>query len=115
MKNYNLLHLGIGNIGTELVNQILKAGEHIEKKYGVKFTYCGLYTSSCGIFNKNGLDTQKELLNIKNRNTKNEISIDQAITECNTPFILIDTTNSNNNYQNIKLTLQKGVCNAMDV
>lgn len=102
MKNVYLLHLGIGNVGGELVNQITKSGAKIEKDLGVKLVYCGLFTSSHAVFNKNGLDALREVKKLK---TRENFSVEKAISQMPQPFILIDTTTSDKTIPYIKSAL----------
>lgn len=105
MKTYHILHLGIGNVGLELIKQIVKARKQIEADLNSRLIYCGLYTSKKGIYNKNGLDLEKELAKLKSREPLKSLSIDQAIADAPAPFILIDTTNSDSTFPYIKSTL----------
>lgn len=107
MRKYYLFHLGIGNVGGELVNLISKASKQIEKDLGARLIYCGLFTSSAGVFNKNGLDAENAIKELKSH-PKSKINIEKAISEMPLPFILIDTTTSDNTIEYIKLALKRG-------
>ena len=52
MKKLYILHLGIGNVGKSLVDQIQKFG-------GKELVYSGLFTSRNGVFNKEGFINKK--------------------------------------------------------
>ncbi len=95
----NIIHLGMGNIGRKVVEQIINQQVWIKQEYGIELTYCGLFTSQKGIFNKDGISfsTYSDLvleLHQSQVAEDNEKNIKKAIELINYPFVLIDTTAS---------------------
>lgn len=85
MKTLNILHLGIGKVGKEVVRQIQDQKEKIEKEMDISLMYSGKFTSN---------------------NSKDEI--ERTITSIRLPFVLIDTTSSNETFPYIALSLKQG-------
>lgn len=91
MKHVFLLHLGVGNVGRMLQQYILSGRNTLKKSFGVDLTYCGMFRSSGGIFRHGGL-TELEMWNFPKH--IDATTIVQAIEDVALPFILIDTTAS---------------------
>ena len=108
MKNYYLLHLGIGNVGRELVTQIEKSRKRLEKDFGVNLIYSGLFTSRSALFAKNGLSPLKALGKLKTPSAVPPVTTDFALDSIPRPFILIDTTTSDATIPYLKKALSKG-------
>lgn len=104
MKKVYLLHLGIGNVGSELVNQIAEARHQIEKDLEVSLIYCGLFTSSHAVFSNNGLNAVDEMKKLK---TRGNFPVEKALSMIPKPFVLIDTTTSDITIPYIKLALKR--------
>lgn len=85
MKILNIIHLGIGNVGKEVVRQISVQKKYSEKKLGVSLQYVKQFDS---------------------KNSEEEIQ--SAISSVSLPFVLIDTTASDKTLPYIKQTLQRG-------
>lgn len=104
MKNIYLVHLGIGNVGKQLVRLILENREKIRKKFGVDLQYCGLFNSKGGVFDPMGL-SEDDLIRFP-------YSLNSDITNCldkiPKPFILIDTTASDGTYSLLVNALKRG-------
>lgn len=94
MKNYYLLHIGVGNVGNELIDQLAHNQKFLNKKYNVNFVYCGLFISSGGIFNPKGISYNE----LKNRSFDPTISVLEALKNAPQPLIVIDTTASDKTY-----------------
>lgn len=104
MKKVNIIQLGIGNIGGTLIKQIVKNHDVIKRKHNIDLQYCGIFRSTRGIFKSNGIDLKQ----IKLHNFKKEIKPDEAIKKILLPYILIDTTASDETYFLISQTLKRG-------
>jgi homoserine dehydrogenase len=104
MRKINLIQLGIGNVGRELVTQIFDNRKAIEKKHNMSLRYCGLFNSKGGIFSQKGLSD-----NALSRFPKNSRSFDllTCISKIQSPFILIDVTTSDNTLPYITSALEK--------
>ena len=84
MKKLHILHLGVGNVGTEVVMQVAQQKGKLEKSLGVSFHYVHQFTS---------------------RNSKEEIN--DAIQKIAPPFVLIDTTASDKTVPYIAKALKR--------
>lgn len=85
MKTLKILHLGIGNVGKEVIDQIASQKEHIKNELNILLEYTGKFIS---------------------KNSKDEI--ERAITSNTLPFVLIDTTSSSETVPYIVLSLKRG-------
>jgi len=85
MKKLNILHLGIGNVGREVIRQITQQKKAVRDSLGVSLDYQGEFTS---------------------KNTPEEIN--NAIQNAPLPFVLIDTTASEKTLPFLKLALKRG-------
>lgn len=111
MKKLSILHIGLGNVGSELVQQILKQQKFVEKNNALQFVYYGLFTSKGGIFRKKGFSSTKlpeVLQQLKKGDMQKNLSIADCISRMPLPFVLIDTTASDKTVSLLKLALQKG-------
>ena len=106
MKKLSILHLGIGNVGSSLVKQILNQQQYIEKNYSVQFVYCGLFTTKGGVFKREGFSSS-ELPTVLQQ-TQMDFTISDIISSMSSPFVLIDTTASDKTISLLTLALQKG-------
>lgn len=84
MKKLHIIHLGIGNIGKEVVKQITKKQKDIEKNFGVSLRYIHKFDS-------------------KSSNTE----ILSAINNVPLPFVVIDTTASDKTIPYLSQTLKR--------
>lgn len=85
MKVLNIIHLGIGNVGKEVVRQISAQKNHIEKNLGVSLQYVNQFDSK-----------------------HSEEEIKSAISSVSLPFVVIETTASDKTLPYIKQALQRG-------
>jgi len=111
MKKLKILHLGIGNVGRSLVEQILEQQKFIEKNYSVQFVYCGLFTTKGGIFNKEGFTSSSLptlLQQIQKDLVQEKQNVADIILHMPSPFVLIDTTASDKTIPLLECALQKG-------
>jgi homoserine dehydrogenase len=105
MKKLSLLQLGNGNVGGKLVQQISDQKKNLAREFGVELVYCGLFNSQGGIFDSNGLD----LTPVPNASDfSSSVSVEKAIAVVNTPFVLIDTTASDQTYPLLQKALARG-------
>lgn len=113
MKTFYLFHLGLGNVGQELANEIIKQVDFLRDNYLLNLKYCGLFNSKVGYYDREGYK-KEQLINILNRiknNKKNERTNDEIlniISEIHQPFILIDTTASDKTLPIIFSSLARG-------
>lgn len=85
MKQLQIVHLGLGAIGKEVYRQIAQQKETIEKNFGVSLKYASMFTS---------------------KNSTEEIH--EAIQQVSLPFVLIDTTASDQTVPYIRAALERG-------
>ncbi|HSW79388.1 MAG TPA: hypothetical protein VLG47_01290 [Candidatus Saccharimonadales bacterium] len=104
MKQINVIHVGVGNVGGELVKQITAQKAGIKKNFELELIYCGMFTATDGIFKSDGLADK----DIKSFPSGKQYDVKKAITEIPLPFILIDTTASDATVALHKLTLKRG-------
>lgn len=112
MKDFYLIHLGIGNVGKELVKQILHEKNHIRDKHQVNLNYCGLYNSRGGEFDPEGFNNDKLIKildHLEKKRQQNGINeeILNIINDVHQPLILIDTTASEKTFPIIFSTLAR--------
>lgn len=110
MKKLNILHLGIGNVGKKVVEQINTRSQLIESEFLIRLNYCGLFTSKAGYFDEHGF-SQEELVNFlkdpKRYLNNNYPTIQQVLGKIPQPFVVIDTTASNDTFPILLTALQK--------
>ena len=85
MKTLNIIHLGIGNVGKEVISQIEDVRSKITEDFSVDIYYSEKFTS-------------------KNQPTQ----IQKSIQNVQAPFVLIDTTASDKTIPFLKQALEKG-------
>lgn len=98
MRHLNLIHLGIGNVGKELVKQI-------QSQRRVDLNYCGLFEAKGGIFQSSGL-TSTKIKQFPNHLNNSDAAL--AIVKVPKPFVLIDTTASDKTIPLIMSALKRG-------
>ena len=108
MKKIYLYHLGIGNIGKELISQLAMQEELLTRKYGVEIRYAGLFTSSTGFFNAEGISVKEAKKLILEKGLTQKIDPQKTISEMKNPFICIDTTASDQTIPLLKKALENG-------
>lgn len=115
MKNIYLIHLGIGKVGRNLVDQIMKVKDKLRDRNLINLIYCGLYNSHSGYYNPEGISNEqltKTLDNLERRGQKKEVNDEvlNILNEMHQPFVLIDTTASEKTFPIIFSALAKGGC-----
>lgn len=85
MKKLYVLHLGIGNVGKEVITLVTKQKEIIKKDFDVSLEYAGKFTS---------------------KNSDEEIK--KALRSIPLPFVLIDTTASDRTIPHIVAAMKRG-------
>ncbi len=115
MKNIYLIHLGIGKVGRNLVNQIMNVKDKLRDRNLINLIYCGLYNSRGGYFDSEGIDKNKltkipDLLEKKKGKYGDNDEILNIIEKIHQPFILIDTTASEKTFPVIFSALVRGGC-----
>ncbi|MBN2421814.1 bifunctional aspartate kinase/homoserine dehydrogenase I [Candidatus Woesearchaeota archaeon] len=70
-RNINLVQFGLGNIGKELINQIIQSKEQIIKENYLNLRYVALIDSVSGVYNPKGFSDNeiKEILKLKNKDS----------------------------------------------
>ncbi len=104
MTKVNLIHLGIGNVGREVVRQIASQRAHLYSDLDININYCGMFSSQYGIFNKNGLSND----DISSFPSNSPFDPSQAIADIPAPFVVIDTTSSDNTQTLLQQALTRG-------
>lgn len=109
MKQLRIIHLGVGNVGSKLVNQIRKQQQAIANSYGVQLQYCGLFDSKGGYYKQDGLAfSELEAVQKSMKQGKRPHTISDVLSDVPLPFVLIDTTNTENTIPALKQALKKG-------
>lgn len=108
MRQIHMLHLGVGKVGKELLQQICNVEELLRKRFAVQFLYHGLFTSKNGLINTNGFSADTALQMIKANKGSVSYEVEQLIQEIPMPFLLIDTTASDATVPYIVGTLRRG-------
>ncbi len=113
MNNIYIIHLGIGQVGHSLADQIMRVKDKLRDKYLINLIYCGLYNSCSGYYNPEGFsdDQLKKILdNLERKGQKKEVNDEvlNILNELHQPFILIDTTASEKTFPLIFSALAKG-------
>lgn len=100
---YKILHIGVGNVGRELVNQI--------QQYGHDFVYSGLFDKSGGVFAAEGLSAEQ--VSVFPTGADPQVTASQTVSQIPTPFVLVDTTAVDATLPVMKDALRKGGAVAM--
>lgn len=108
MQDLNILHLGIGNVGKELLLQINNNEKQLMKKYSVQLLFYGLFNSKAALLNKNGFSINKALEKIKKSSFFPVYNIQEEIQNIPLPFVVIDTTASSETYPYLLAALKRG-------
>jgi homoserine dehydrogenase len=108
MNKLHILHLGVGNVGKELITQIAAQEKNITQKYAIEIVYSGLFTSASGFFSRNGISPREALEYIEQKKLSEGLDSRQAIEEIPVPFICIDTTASEETAPILKRALERG-------
>ncbi len=108
MKTLPMIHLGIGHVGKTLVDQIINQHNYIRKTFDINLSYRGLFTSKHGWVNAKGFS-----LSALKKLTHGQTFLEKRkplhyINSCPSPFVLIDTTASNETYPLLLTALKKG-------
>ena len=106
MIKLNIIHLGIGKVGSHLSNLILKNKNNIRQIYDVDLNYVGMFNSRGGILNPNDL-TENQIKKFT-QNLSVPFQINTALKKINPPFLLIDTTPSEKTVPHIDMALSSG-------
>lgn len=112
MRKLHLIHIGIGNVGGTLVDQISAVSEKIKKELDVQLVYSGLFDAKGGVFEKGGLKFS-EIPSLREKLRSGDlpdkkINIEDAIAQVPKPFVLIDTTAIEQTIPFMKQALQRG-------
>ncbi len=105
ITKYHLLHLGVGQVGGALLKQLSQNRRAIERSYGLQLIYCGLFTAHAGKFRVGGL-SEADLTNFPGPGS--QANIDRCLKLVPKPFILVDTTASDETINWLKLALKRG-------
>lgn len=105
MKQYNIIHLGLGSIGSRVREIILKQQKGLKKMYGVELRYVGAFSSRGGVYSPDGL-SDEDIDRVRSKKGKQRIT--DALGACSDQTILIDTTASETTADTIETVLTKG-------
>lgn len=103
---YNLLHIGVGNVGRTVLKQVLESNPRLKRELGIELIYCGLFVRQAGIFAPHGLSTA-QIEAFPSESLVN-LNVDDCIKQLAKPFILIDTTSSDTTLPTLLQTLKRG-------
>ncbi len=107
MKQIHILHLGIGNVGKRVIQQISSSQKRLIEHFSTQFLFHGLFTSKSGLVSANGLSADMALQMLKSNKTSPSYSIEKLIQKMPMPFVLIDTTASDETVPYIISVLKK--------
>lgn len=103
MKKINIVHLGVGRVGQELMNQVIKSKNQL-KSLGLEFQYCGFGTRTDGYYYPGGYNGKPH--NFQNESYK--MPVQNILKKIRKPYVLIDTTASDITYDYWIKTLGNG-------
>ena len=101
IKEVNVFITGVGNVGSELINQLINQEEYLLKNLNIKINVCGISNSKNMIINKNGINLNKWfkhlekgssadpnlfLKKIKDLNLRNSIFVDNTASDIISKF-----------------------------
>lgn len=101
MKQIFLFHLGFGNIGKTLFEQIETNRKQLEKQHSISLLYCGIFTSKQGVFNPKGIISFSEFKN------NDCIKPQNVLGKAPSPLIVLDTTASDTTTALLRQALQQ--------
>src|SRR5579871_5451068 len=110
MQTINIIHLGLGNVGKEVVKQIAQQEIFVRESFFTRINYVAIFVSKKEVVDFNGIPLSL-LVNDKEIPWENSTNSDLALELINTvssPFILLDTTASDKTLPIVKRALQKG-------
>src|SRR3989344_787558 len=107
LMKINVLHLGFGRVGRELLRQIAGFEEVFEKRLGVSLKFCGVFKSKTQLINYEGL-TAKEIIKLGESGFVPGSDFEQVLSGTQQPFLVIDTTASDETYGFLIKSLKKG-------
>ena len=101
IKEVNVFITGVGNVGSELINQLINQEEYLLNNLNIKINVCGVSNSKKMIINKNGINLNKWfkllekgssadpnlfLKKIKDLNLRNSIFVDNTASDIISKF-----------------------------
>lgn len=118
MKTYNIIQLGLGNIGSELIAQIAENKENLKQRFNVELNYYSIFNSKGGLVKTSGF-SHEELTTIAQTKHFETIEGGQHVSnaydylqfrpeEFFKNVIIVDTTTSNKLFDLHALVLQNG-------
>jgi len=108
MRQIRILHLGVGNVGRQLLQQIKDAEGHLSEQWSTQFLFHGLFTSQRGIVDRNGLSATMALKKLFDNKLSAPYFLEEVVRTMPLPFLLIDTTASDATIAYIKQALRRG-------
>ncbi len=101
MLKVPLVLLGPGKIGRTFLRQYLETQDAIKKQYGIKLIVSGIFDSRGGITDRNGISSKAIEAVVQNglkeeKNYTVEKPVIDHISQLSSPFVVIDTTASQN-------------------
>ncbi len=101
----NILHLGVGNVGRSVMELIKQNHDRIREESWINLKYCGFFSSKSGYFYSLGFPDE-ELHKYNNKAFAS--SIDDAVNKIPLPFVVIDTTASEDTSDILIRSLKRG-------
>ncbi len=99
MKVIPIIHVGLGNVGTEVFRLVQAQRANIQKQYGIDLRYVAVFNSKGGYFKKSGITDVPDTIN-------SSLDVLNALKKIKSPYILIDTTASEETVPVLTHTLQ---------
>ncbi len=104
----NILHLGFGKVGTEVVRQLSDFERVLQSRLNVELNFLGVFNSKTQFLPESGLLASQLIVKMESGGLKEGKDLDQAISKINEPFILLDTTASDQTFPYLIKALKKG-------
>ncbi len=101
----NILHLGVGNVGRSVMELIKQNHTRIREESWLNLKYCGFFSSTKGYFYSLGFPDE-ELY--KYNNSAFASSVEEAVNKIPLPFVVIDTTASEDTSDILIRSLKRG-------
>ena len=106
MKTVSIIHLGIGRVGRKVIELISGQSDAWSKEFGVDVRYCGVFTSKGGLYDAKGIPLSS-IVREQIPLSSSFFPID-CIANTPKPFIVIDTTASEETLPVLIVALRRG-------
>lgn len=105
MEQLNILHFGVGNVGNTIVHLIADNQKKIRDTLSLDLKYCGFFTSGEGYYYTLGFPLEKTR---EYRNQYFSSTAKEAVEKIPLPFVVLDTTASEDTVPLLMRALQRG-------